>query len=153
MRVLWINVTKTEEGEQRGQDEPAVYTLREESLYFRHMLSMFILIWSRDCGRWSRKWIVAPSLLLVWVLGCFIQVGLFVTPWSIAGQAPLSMGCSRQEYWSGFPFLLPWVLPHPPALADRLFTSSTTWEAHGTFTNIRLILIAEEGKVCIQVSE
>ena len=117
------------------------------------MLSMFILIWSRDCGRWSRKWIVAPSLLLVWVLGYFIRVRLFVTPWSIAGQAPLSMGCSRQEYWSRFPFLPPWVLPHPPALADRFFTSSTTWEAHGTFTNIRLILIAEEGKVCIQVSE
>ena len=36
MRVLCINVTKTEGGGQRGQDEPEVYSLKEESLYFRH---------------------------------------------------------------------------------------------------------------------
>ena len=34
-------------------------------------------------------------------------VQLFVTPWTIAGQAPLSMGFSRQEYWSGLPFPSP----------------------------------------------
>ena len=33
-----------------------------------------------------------------------------VTPWSLAHQAPLSMGFSRQEYWSGLPF------PSPPIL-------------------------------------
>ena len=32
---------------------------------------------------------------------------LFVTPWAVAYQAPLSMGFSRQEYWSGFPFPSP----------------------------------------------
>ena len=31
-------------------------------------------------------------------------VRLFVTPWTVAHQAPLSMGFSRQEYWSGLPF-------------------------------------------------
>ena len=31
-----------------------------------------------------------------------------VTPWTIACQAPLSMGFSRQEYWSGLPFPSPW---------------------------------------------
>ena len=35
----------------------------------------------------------------------------FVTPWSIACQAPLSMGFPRQEYWSGLPFLSPGDLP------------------------------------------
>ena len=30
-----------------------------------------------------------------------------VTPWSVARQAPLSMGCSKQEYWSGLPFHSP----------------------------------------------
>ena len=35
------------------------------------------------------------------------------TPWTIACQAPLSMGFSRQEYWSGLPFLTPGVLPNP----------------------------------------
>ena len=32
------------------------------------------------------------------------------TPWTVARQAPLSMGCPRQEYWSGFPFLSPKLL-------------------------------------------
>ena len=48
---------------------------------------------------------------------------LFVTPWTIAHHAPLSMGFSRQEYWSGLPFPSPGDLPNPgtepksPALA------------------------------------
>ena len=37
----------------------------------------------------------------------------FVTPWTIAPQAPLSMGFSRQEYWSGLPFLSPGYLLYP----------------------------------------
>ena len=53
-------------------------------------------------------------------------------------QAPLSMGFSRPEYWSGLPCPPPWDLPNPgiepmvlrsPALADRLFTTSSTWKA------------------------
>ena len=38
------------------------------------------------------------------VLSCFSPVQLFATPWTIAHQAPLSMGFSRQEQWSGEPF-------------------------------------------------
>jgi len=52
-----------------------------------------------------------------------------VTPWTVASQAPLSMGFSRQEYWSGLPFPSPGDLPDPgiesrsPALkADSLPT-------------------------------
>ena len=61
-----------------------------------------------------------------------------MTPWTVAHQAPLSTGFSRQEYWSGFPFLTLGDLPDPgtesmsltsPALAGRFFTTSTTWEA------------------------
>ena len=55
------------------------------------------------------------------------HVQLFVTPWTIAHQVPLSMGFSRQEYWSGLPFPTPGDLPDPeikpgsPALqADSL---------------------------------
>ena len=36
-----------------------------------------------------------------------------VTPWMVACQAPLSMGFSRQEYWSGLPFPFPGHLPNP----------------------------------------
>ena len=53
------------------------------------------------------------------------------TPWTVACQAPLSVGFSRQEYWSGLPRPLPGDLdlriepasPASPALADRFFTS------------------------------
>ena len=37
------------------------------------------------------------------------SVWLFATPWTIAHQAPLSMGFSRQEYWGGLPFLSPFL--------------------------------------------
>ena len=41
------------------------------------------------------------------------RVQLFATPWTAAYQAPLSMGFSRQEYWSGLPFPSPRDLPDP----------------------------------------
>ena len=41
------------------------------------------------------------------------HVWLFVTLWSVACQAPLSLGFSRQEYWSGLPFPSPGDLPNP----------------------------------------
>ena len=41
------------------------------------------------------------------------RVGLFAAPWTVAHQAPLSMGFSRQEYWSGLPFPSPGDLPNP----------------------------------------
>ena len=56
-------------------------------------------------------------------------------PWTAARQAPLSMGFSRQEYWSGLPFLLPGDLPHPgikptsPASAGGFFTTEPLGEA------------------------
>ena len=71
------------------------------------------------------------------MLSCFSLVQLFVTLWTIALQAPLSMGFSRQEYWSGLPFPSPGNLPDPgikpaflmsPALESRFFTTSATWE-------------------------
>ena len=47
------------------------------------------------------------------------RVGLFATLWTVASQAPPSMGFSRQESWSGLPFPSPGDLPDPgidPAL-------------------------------------
>ena len=41
------------------------------------------------------------------------RVWLFVTPWTVARQAPLSMGFPRQEYWSGLPVASPGDLPDP----------------------------------------
>ena len=67
-----------------------------------------------------------------------LSVRLFVTPWTVARQAPLSTGFSRQECWSGFLFHSPEGLPSPrmeplpfasPLLTGKFFTTSTTWEA------------------------
>ena len=66
------------------------------------------------------------------------HVQLFVTPWTIACQAPLSMGFSRQGYWSGLPCPSPGDFSNPGieptslkslALAGGFFTTRATWEA------------------------
>ena len=72
---------------------------------------------------------------LVRVLSRFSCVQPCVTLWTVAHQAPLSVGFSRQAYWSGLPFPPPGVLPGPviepvsPALTGGFFTTSATWEA------------------------
>ena len=58
------------------------------------------------------KYMFVPCLG-VFVLSCFSHVQLFVTLWTVACQSPLSMGFSRQEYWSGLPSLPPGDLPDP----------------------------------------
>ena len=64
-------------------------------------------------------------------LNMLCRVRLFVTPWTVALQAPLSMGFPRQDYWSGLPFPSPGDLPDPgiepassssPALAGGFCT-------------------------------
>ena len=47
------------------------------------------------------------------MLSRFSRVRLFVTPWTVAHQGPLSMGSSSQEYWNGLPCTLPEDLPYP----------------------------------------
>ena len=73
-----------------------------------------------------------------WCLACMLShfscVWLFATPWTVACQAPLSMGLSRQECWSGVPgdLLNPGIKLGSlvsPALAGRFFTISATWKA------------------------
>ena len=49
----------------------------------------------------------------VCVLSRFSRVQLFASPWTVALLAPLSMGFSRQEYWSGLPCPLPGGGGHP----------------------------------------
>ena len=74
------------------------------------------------------------------VLSHFSHIQLFATPWAVAHQAPLSMGFSRPEYWSGLPFPSPGDLPDPrmepesltsSALASRFFTTKAIWGAQG----------------------
>ena len=69
------------------------------------------------------------------MIGHFSRVQLYVTVWTVACQAPLSMEFSRQEHWSVLLCLPPGNLPNPgikpvslmsPALAGKLFTTRAT---------------------------
>ena len=68
------------------------------------------------------------------------HVQLFATPWTVAYQAPLSMGFSRQEYWSGLPFPSPGDLPNPGiklesfALQEDSLLPETLGKPHYLFT-------------------
>ena len=83
----------------------------------------------------------------------------FATPWTVACQAPLSLGFSRLEYWSGLSCPPPGDLPDPGIepksltsheLARGFFTTSTSWEAPSDdISNDNYIVtwkrVAEEG--------
>ena len=61
------------------------------------------------------------------------------TPWTVAHQAPLSVGFSRQEYWRGLSFLSPgdlpdpWIKPGFPALAGRSLPSEPPYVCIDTY--------------------
>ena len=84
-------------------------------------------------GVWWRSHYIGVD---VWVLSHVSHIWLHVTPWTVAHQAPLSMGLSRQECWSGMPCPPPGHLPNSgieptslmsPALAGKFFATSATW--------------------------
>ena len=82
-------------------------------------------------ANWEAHFIVTQLLSCVW---------LFVTPWTVACQAPLSIGFSRQEYWRGLPFLSPEDLSNPgiePAVADGFFNHWTTKETQCKATTVQ----------------
>ena len=92
--------------------------------------------------------------MIVEVMCCVLsqcnRVRLFANLWTVAHQAPLSVGFSRQEYWSGLPRPPPGDLPNPgieptslvsPALAGGFFITSATREAAKTLLLILLLLV------------
>ena len=98
-------------------------------LSFPQLLEFPLISWefhSRFCNSYNQ--ITRREMLLCSVAQ---SCPTLVTPWTVACQAPLSMGFSRQEYWSGLPFSPPGDLPKPgiesmppvsPSLAGRFFT-------------------------------
>ena len=90
-------------------------------------------------GKPLYMWFADVQLLNhAWLLG---------TPWTVIHQAPLSMGFSRQEYWSGLLFPTPGDLPKlgikpasliSPALAGRFFTSAPTRKSNSSSGTVSL---------------
>ena len=68
-----------------------------------------------------------------YVLSRFSCLQLFMTPWTVARQAPRSMEFSRQEHWSGLPFLPPGNLPDPGVGSKSLMSLAL---AGGVFTTV-----------------
>ena len=80
--------------------------------------------WNTNCRLYFKNFCVCAQFLS--------HVQFFATPWTVAHQAPLSIGFPRQEYWTGLPFPSPEDLPTPgieptslasPILAGRFFTA------------------------------
>ena len=72
------------------------------------------------------KGVCTCACVCVYALSC---VRLFVTPWTVALQAPLSMGFPRQEYWSGLPFpsLVPKVEDKTKERGGQRKLSPSSW--------------------------
>ena len=88
-----------------------------ESFTYADYFILTTVLWSRHC------------YLLLLLFSRSIVSDSFATQWTLAHQAPLSIGFSRQEYWSGLPFPSPGYLPHPgvkpasPTLAGGFLTT------------------------------
>ena len=83
-------------------------------------------------------WYAAGSRCVIWShfgwCAVLSHAWLFVTPWTVARQVPLPTELFPQEYWVGYPFLLPdpgteLMSLVSPALAGGFFTISATWES------------------------
>ena len=86
-----------------------------------------------------------PDYYMLLLLSRFSRVQLFATLWTVAYQAPLFTGFSRQEYWSGLPFPSPRDIPDPgielgsPALEADALTSEPPGKPHLTVLGIQSI--------------
>ena len=100
---------------------------------FPHSLSVFFFFLAAACEILVPLPVIEPrpSAVKTWsprkVKGK-VSVRLFETPWTVARQVPLSMGFSKQEYWSGLPCPLSGDLPDP-GLEPVSLTSNLHWQA------------------------
>ena len=131
--VLWMTNSSSQVGRLRS---PSYIHL----FYKNHLLAFLTPTWHS----FDQLRIQVLTLCLKVSLSVCTQplrhIWLLAALWTVAHQAPLSMGFSRQEYWSGLPFPPPGDFPDPgiepqsltsPALARRFFTASATWEVSG----------------------
>ena len=125
----WNDTQNTLNGKNRGKKVDENYYFSFNMLYvFLYCLAIYYLSAS-----------LSLSLFLLWVCSQSVKslslVRLFVTPWTIAHQAPPSMEFFRHEYWSGLPFPSPGGSSRPrdwtwvSHIAGRRFTIWATRES------------------------
>ena len=131
-----LSLDPTAQDAQTQSQKTAYISWSSEHGYLKRRDSLFQFFWLLFCPLFPNINLYQNPVLCAQMLS---HIRLFATPWTVAHQAPLSMGFSRQKYWSGVPFPLPGDLPNPgiepasftsPALAGRFFTTSVAWEAH-----------------------
>ena len=119
----WLIWKDPDAGKDWGQEEKG--TTEDEMVGWHHRLNGYGFRWTLGvgdgqgglafCGSWGRKesdtteWLNWTELLFSF----WVMFNSCAPPWTVACQAPLSMGFPRQEYWSGLPFPSPGGLPHP----------------------------------------
>ena len=97
-----------------------------------------------SAGLWAPQGLLVKPLSRVW---------LFATQWTVAYQTPPSMEFSRQEYWSGLPFLFPGDLPGPgiepgpPALQEDSLPSELPRKSKRSF-KIYIFIICHKNRTC-----
>ena len=91
-------------------EKKAYFLLPQHSLTWEGKLGSLFLLSFKLCLMGLFLLLILCICAVVYLLS---HVQLFVTPWTIAHQAPLSVGFLRQKYWSGLPFTFPGDLPNP----------------------------------------
>ena len=95
------------------------------------------------------------------VPSCFTPIRLFATPWTVAHQAPLSMGFSRQECWKGLPRPPPGDLPDPgvepasllsPPSAGRFLATASPGTSKSTTALGQITLLSQHTRSYAQVT-
>ena len=94
-----------------GQEDPLEISWTEDHHILKWKFKKFSILQTRTLRLRDSKWLVYGHYRGGAGELSFGQ--LFETPWTLFCQAPLSMGFSRQEYWSGLPFSTPGDLPNP----------------------------------------
>ena len=88
----------------------AIYGVTQSRTRLKRLSSSSSLIYASLMAQLEKNLLAMQEKVKVKSLS---RVQLFATPWTVAYQAPLSMGFSRQQYWSGLPFPSPGDLPDP----------------------------------------
>ena len=99
-----------QEGTQPGPQTRGLTVLRDWGFHAVHVPQKRSLCSNRLLAQPSDSKFAGESYFFPQSLSC---LRLSATPWTVALQVPLSMGLSRQEYWSGLPRPPPGDLPHP----------------------------------------
>ena len=104
--------------------------------------------WTDSTASWDTSCVLGTAAELPVCVLCAHSCLIFVTLWTVARQAPLSIGFSRQEYWSGLSCFSPGDLSNPgikpmspasPALAGVFFTTEPPGKSHQSLQKIIIV--------------